>query len=305
MGPAVPAGEFGCRVHSVFAAALNLLLDDRRFVVTLLPAGAAEVPQGIRLASCAGFEAFGLTAGDRGRRLGSRLTLDGSTAEAQVVVELGAAVRLPPIGLPHLEPRDSSWRDGWWRCARRLAARQDCAGCALRLADLMDDTAMPGSILSRRLAEGARELGSCVRAGAVEGATRAAVRLLGLGEGFTPSGDDFLCGLAAALRCTDEGAAAEPRFGPAWESALALRLEATNVVSATFLTCAFAGSFAGALGDLATALAGSGPGASDLAPEAALDRLCAMGQSSGMDTATGFLFGLSVRTGAEMRRYAA
>lgn len=301
----MPAGEFGCRVHSVFAAALNLQVEGRRFLVTLLPAGAAEVPQGIRLASCAGFEAFGLTAGDRGRRLGSRLIIDRSTAEAQVVVELAAAARLPPIALPHLAPRESSWRDGWRRCARRLAALQDRAGSALRLADLMDAAATPRSILSRRLAEGARELGRCVRGGDVEGATRAAVRLLGLGEGLTPSGDDFLCGLAAALRCTGEGAAVRPRFGPAWESALALRLEATNVLSATFLTCAFAGSFAGALGDLATALAGSRPGASGLAPEAALDRLCAMGQSSGMDTATGFLFGLSVRTGAEMRRYAA
>lgn len=301
----MPAGEFPCRVHSVHAAALNLLVEGRRFLVTLLRADAAEVPQGIRLASRERLDAFGLAAGDRGRRLGGELSLDGATTGAQVVVELAAAVRRPRVALPHLSPRESGWRDGWRRCAGRLAALQDREGSALRLADLLDDTATPASLLSRRLAEAARELGSCVRAGEVEGATRAAARLLGLGEGLTPSGDDFLCGLAAALRCTGDGAPAHPQFGPAWESALAVRLEATNVVSATFLACALAGDFAGALGDLAASLADSRPEATGLAPEAALDRLCAMGHSSGMDTATGFLFGLSVRTGAEMRRYAA
>jgi hypothetical protein len=37
----------------------------------------------------------------------------------------------------------------------------------------------------------------------------------------------------------------------------------------------------------------------------AMSKVCAMGHSSGQDTATGFLFGLSIRTPAEMRRYAA
>jgi hypothetical protein len=79
-------------------------------------------------------------------------------------------------------------------------------------------------------------------------------------------------------------------------------LDRTTVVGATLLECAIAGSFSGALRNLALELAGRSIGDRAPALGAAMGRLCAIGHTSGMDTATGFLFGLSLRTGAETRR---
>ena len=156
---------------------------------------------------------------------------------------------------------------------------------------------MPSDALGGRLARAARALGHCIRARDAESAAATAARLIGLGTGLTPSGDDFLCGLLAALWCTSRESESDARFLAAWGAALATRLDATSVVSATLLECAIAGSFCGAIRDLTAELARGPADGRTAALGAAMDSLCAMGHSSGMDTAAGFLFGVSLQTG--------
>lgn len=108
---------------------------------------------------------------------------------------------------------------------------------------------------------------------------------MGLGSGLTPSGDDFLCGFLIAARCRIRP---DQPFLRDLNASLLARLPATNAISAAFLRCAAGGAAGGGLRHLAQALH-DGAGFRD-----ALASLCAFGHSSGMDLATGFLYGLSV-----------
>ena len=107
---------------------------------------------------------------------------------------------------------------------------------------------------------------------------RAARSLMGLGEGLTPAGDDWLVGTLAALH----------RLGQRWAFAdghLASVLvgeatERTTTIGAAFLAHALAGEFSEPARDLVTAE--SLPRA-----RAAAARLAAMGATSGADTLAG------------------
>jgi hypothetical protein len=301
IGPEVPAGDFTFHVHGVFESAVNLSVDRRRFLVTLVGTEADDQPQGIRLATSERFDAWPVRPGDQGRRIGQRLVFDGAASGRWPIVDLASAAVGGRREMAKLDSRDRAWNAAWAECACWLEARQEREGVALGLAALRGGAA-PADALGTRLASAGRALGDAIRAGTVDAAALAAARVIGLGTGLTPTGDDFLCGLLAALWCTRIAGTEDARFLAGWGAALATMLDRTTVVGATLLECAIAGSFSGALRNLAAELAGRRPGDRTLALGAAMARLCAMGHTSGMDTATGFLFGLSLRTGGEARR---
>jgi len=114
-----------------------------------------------------------------------------------------------------------------------------------------------------------------------------ATRLVGLGPGLTPSGDDLLVGIEAALH-----ALARPSAG-----FLALALDdvegRTTALAATLLRHAGAGEFAERLHTLLAALLGS----DEEAIPAAIDRAVAWGATSGTDCLLGVLIGLDVAAG--------
>jgi hypothetical protein len=124
-------------------------------------------------------------------------------------------------------------------------------------------------------------------AGDRSGAAKVAARLIGLGPGLTPSGDDVLVGIEAALH-----ALAHPSAG-----FLALAMadvdERTTDVAATLLRHAAAGEFAERLHTLLAALLGR----DDKTIPAAIDRAVAWGATSGTDCLLGVLIGLDVATG--------
>jgi hypothetical protein len=117
----------------------------------------------------------------------------------------------------------------------------------------------------------------------------AAIGLIGLGPGLTPSGDDFIAGALFAARLR---AAAEPRVDEtaAWlgRAVLAVLPGRTNRISAALLGDAAEGLGFAALHELCHALAGGEGGAID----AAARRLVAIGHSSGWDMLTGLLAGI-------------
>jgi len=112
--------------------------------------------------------------------------------------------------------------------------------------------------------------------------------LVGLGIGFTPSGDDFIAGALAA--CSLIGA----RLPRASRDALLARSStATTLPGSVLVSDAMDGSFPGYLRDFALCVAGdSRTGIADL--EAAVARAAKHGYSSGVDATTGFLLALTL-----------
>jgi hypothetical protein len=306
LGSEVPAGAFEFRVHSVFASAMNLAVKGRRGLLTLVGADADALPQGIRLATRERFADWPTPAGTRGRREGGALVFELADGEEPVIIDLPVALPAARRAPPRIDPGAERTREAWAACALHLDGMQAEKAAHLRLAALCG-TAPPPTLLGARLADAARELGTAVRVGDAGAAGRSAARVVGLGTGLTPSGDDFLCGLLAALWCTSREGDADRCFVVEWGSALANLLDATNAISATYLECAIAGCFPETLSALAAAFASNHAGRTHEDPRRALDGLCAVGHSSGVDTATGFLFGLWLRTDdddEETRRYA-
>jgi hypothetical protein len=105
----------------------------------------------------------------------------------------------------------------------------------------------------------------------------AARALIGLGEGLTPAGDDFLVGSLAILHRLTDGWPGSAAVAPALT---AHAVHASTTVGAAFLRHAVAGQFSEPLRDLAMAKTPS-------AARAAAATLARMGATSGADTLAG------------------
>ena len=105
------------------------------------------------------------------------------------------------------------------------------------------------------------------------------VRLIGLGGGLTPAGDDFLCGCLAGLELSGKG---DHPLTEALRREILLHLKDTNEISAAFLACACEGEFSEAV-----LFAARGAEAWDV-----LSAFDAIGHSSGWDTLWGIMYGM-------------
>jgi len=108
-----------------------------------------------------------------------------------------------------------------------------------------------------------------------------AAGLIGLGPGLTPSGDDLIGGALCALHATGRTDVAA-RLG-AW--ALRLAQSGTNRISHAHLACAAEGECAEAVNDAIVALVAGG--------EVDLDRIGAIGHTSGWDALAGAVLALA------------
>jgi len=106
-------------------------------------------------------------------------------------------------------------------------------------------------------------------------------RLLGLGIGLTPSGDDFLCGVLAAAAMRGYGCG----LPAALSSQILQKLDRTNCISGEFLRCACEGRFSRAVAGLPLAKS-----AGEIARS-----FSQIGHSSGADTLNGILFYFKAR----------
>lgn len=108
-------------------------------------------------------------------------------------------------------------------------------------------------------------------------------RMIGLGPGLTPGGDDFLCGVLAALILSGNF---EHPFACALKTHIFEHLADTNEISAAFLCCALDRQFSQAVNSLC------------LLPSA--EQICAsflaIGHSSGTDTLCGIVYLLKNRS---------
>ncbi|WUH96406.1 DUF2877 domain-containing protein [Spirillospora sp. NBC_00431] len=131
-------------------------------------------------------------------------------------------------------------------------------------------------------------------AGDLAGAVEAAERIVGLGPGLTPSGDDILCGLLVSLRLVG-GAVRGGRTGvwlAEWLGA-AVTADAgtrTTALAATLLHCAAAGGAGAEVAAVLRCVAGHEPPDAPTTGQA-VRRLLAVGHTSGTDLAHGVLAG--------------
>jgi hypothetical protein len=240
------------RVHSVFERAVNLLGADGR-LVTLHGPGPLAAPFAVALDERLPWRELepGIPVHREGRgclALGA-LRLDCSAARV-VVTSIGTGS----------DPR-------------ALAAALAGAPRSPAAASLASAIALEGR---RRLAEG-------LRRGDADRFVDGARRLIGLGEGLTPAGDDLLVGsLAVARRFRPDFLGENPGIGQALANTAR---EGTTLVAREFLLEALEGRFSEIVIALLTA-------ADVPRARAALDDLLELGATSGADTATGMRLAL-------------
>ena len=139
-------------------------------------------------------------------------------------------------------------------------------------------TLHPAAGLSSPRARAARAaLARAVSRRDADGFLEAARALIGLGEGLTPAGDDYLVGTLAVLHRLAGG---WPATGVTGRALRACTADATTTVGAAFLRQAIAGRFSEPLRDLAMT-------ESPVGARAAAAALARMGATSGADTLAG------------------
>ena len=252
------------RVHSVFRSAINLTAAGE--LVTIAPDEAGGLPNGILIAGRADFRTQGVRSG--------------------MVVEIDAAtVRIPDAGLVIRLADARPWSarmpaaDG-----RRWPARSTAAhALAHRDAHGTDADAATVGLLAMPVArEQLAEVGRAVVRIDRRAAAAAARPLVGLGPGLTPSGDDALAGMEAALHALGHPAAGF------LATALDDVADRTTTVSATLLRHAARGEFTERIHRLLAALLGE----DDAALPGAIERAVDWGATSGMDGLIGVFAGL-------------
>jgi len=241
------------RVHSVFDRALNLAWHDRR-LLTLQGPGPLLAPFAAALTRLPPSGA--VRPGARAWRLADTLAVD------DVILEWRSAV-----------VADTSMPESGAGPGRALSALRD------------HPQAETGAGLCSPLGHSARSLLTAgLRRRDAESFIEGARRLLGLGEGLTPAGDDCLVGtLAVVHRFCRSWLRGHPEIATSVGTAAAA---ATTAIAREFVSHALAGCFAESLIGLMTA-------ESPEAAERAVTRVLGTGATSGADTLCGMRLALA------------
>lgn len=257
-------GHRSARIHSVFRSAINLATAGE--LVTIAPDEAGGLPNGILVAGAADFQAQGI-------RAGMRVEID------------SASVCIPDVGLVIRLAHARAWSARMPAADGRRWPTRSAAVHALAHRDAQGtdaDAATVGLLAMPAARERLDEVSRAVVRADRRAAAAAARLLVGLGPGLTPSGDDALAGMEAALHALGHPAAGF------LAAALDDVTDRTTAVSATLLRHAARGEFAERLHRLLAALLGE----DDAALPGAIERAVAWGATSGMDGLVGVVAGL-------------
>ncbi len=288
MGSAFPDPPFDAVVHSVYPSALNLSVPDKNLLITLINDSTFLHPLSALVTGRDGtpvrFKRLGLERGmtavfgpEDAEFLGGRRISLRDAARCSAAREQPPAYR--------------SWKPGTVvRRGRLLAEMQRKAGCEINWDALTGPGFSPDSFstpFSERFIPAARRLFQAFRRDDGEAAFEAARPLVGLGQGLTPGGDDFLCGFALAAWTWRRAETAE------WMGRIAAYAGTpparTTDVSLSFLKLAAGSLFSRTLVNLASVSDAEADG--DTVWKEQLSAAGRMGHSSGLDAAAGFLYG--------------
>jgi len=279
IGSRVTRGPCGGRVEAVFAHACNVALDAGGLITVLAPQ-AGNVAHGIRLS--------------RGVRFESCLQRGMPVRIKEDRVEFGAGAAA--VTLAGARTWTSALRPGgcWWPRSMAGAAsargllRRDAAVCGSEFLAAVLKVARPATPLTAHIAPLLAALAGFTRARDCAGTLRHLAKLVGLGPGLTPAGDDFIIGWLAGLALR-AGGHPQREFLQDVCAGIAPLASATTTVSRQHLEDACALAFSERLADLCLAIGDAAPAA---ALEAAVAAQLQVGASSGADAAAGVLFAL-------------
>jgi hypothetical protein len=276
-----PAKWYSGRVGAIFHGACSVR-PRRGSLLTFLPAEAGKHPAAIGLDTNADFdfrhhlrsgEAVQCRAGIV-RFAGSELSIDLRTAKSWSSL-------IPDLRTDMSRPRSlRAWHGAW----RELLAHRDRGGFGALL------LSRSGDGLAGVARPAVSALFQTTRRNDAYLAAKAAERLVGLGPGHTPSGDDFLVGYLTGLRTSSGGTAARKSFLAELSSRVAHEAQATTETSRQYLRLAAEGRVAESVSDLAARI---GSGDSDEVVGTVSGRLFRMGHSSGVDVGMGLLMGIA------------
>ncbi len=278
VGDRVPARGNG-RVHSVFARACNIELQNGE-LVTLLKRERDAAPHGICLASEVADFTKWLGVGQHAHIADAALCLPA----AGMSIDLSEAPIWRGAVAPVATPYSAITQHALRRLRAMVIERAPQQGIAHALADAGATSALDRAFTAR-LRNTLPRLGRATERGDAGAARDAIARLIGLGPGLTPAGDDFLCGYLAALCSRAPCDAAVRGYVTAVAPALSPLLARTHAISRQMLHDAIQGRFARSLCEVTVAIAGKG----DLVDAAR--HLLSTGHSSGADALCGVLFG--------------
>ena len=271
---ALRRGEHGGRVHGAFARAINV--EARGGALWTLACRALGDGPGALVVDAAEFRAFGVVRGDGVRVHGSALMVG---ERLSIVLD---GVRPWECALPRWPDDDSRVACNLARAKREIEARIAATASA--------QTTLAAHA-SARLADRVDALADALREHDVDSLAERAVATIGLGPGLTPSGDDVLVGLLAALHVPGAPCEAMRGIGPRIAERAA---GGTNAVSAAALREAAQGRVREPVVVLLRALLHGGPDEVSRALAAVL----AIGATSGADIAVGVACALE----AQLRR---
>ena len=282
IGEAVPRENFDAVIHSVFDSAVNLRLEDEDRLLTLLVSDGYELPQGIRIWK-KDISLQTLTPGLHAAAKRGILRFDSSPLSVDMRSAPVWKCRIPELSLDLTSPViQQAWSATW----DMLNKEQRLKNTNLVADDLFQ--AGTGPSLSQRIRNPVTSLLASAEGFDLQGALRAAEKMIGLGPGVTPSGDDILIGFLAGLWSVAGQNRGLFAFIRSLGDELVHLAKGTSEISRTYIYHATRRQFSSALSHLAEAIA-TGNGVAASARSA-----MRIGHSSGMDSVTGLLMGLRV-----------
>jgi len=303
--PILRSPRLDWHVHSVFRQALNLEAGGR--LIAVAPQAAGGLPNGISVSGHPDFHA--LVVSERMAVTGSWPSFE--IADAGLRFDLARAWSWSPrLRAGTIDPHDGTIQRRVEVAAEVVAARAIRVGFAqcvtlLRpaLVGAAADARSGGSRPAPPSWEPAGASGSAASIGlhSIETLRRgladddlpavlqASDTLVGLGEGLTPSGDDLLVGLTAALRATGH-----PMAGPLSRHAAFRAVDSTTDIARVTLEHAARSEYAERIHDVLEAVARG----DDAALRLQVERALSWGASSGADTLLGVLIGLEAAAAA-------
>lgn len=286
----IPAGGCPATVHSVFDRAVNLVTP--LGLVTLLPKCRPLYPFSVRIDTDIPFPALGL------RPDMSAMLLPGEASAGTLRVDLTNALDTDLSVLERKElivPPDLS--DRLERLAGVIGEEGKPEGMAPLVFHLEEGSSadyaerFPHNHYTAFLLPRVRRLFDALHTGQIVEISAAAGAMAGCGPGLTPSSDDFLCGMMAAMLARGGARGRVLRtMGITQRMGCAARVK-TNVISGSFLIRSSQGLLSADVLDTVGQLFSNGPTQS---LESAASRVITFGETSGTDILSGIYFGAKI-----------
>ena len=286
----IPAGGCPATVHSVFDRAVNLVTP--LGLVTLLPNCRPLYPFSVRIDTDIPFPALGL------RPDMSAMLLPGEASAGTLRVDLTNALDTDLSVLERKElivPPDLS--DRLERLAGVIGEEGKPEGMAPLVFHLEEGSSadyaerFPHNHYTAFLLPRVRRLFDALHTGQIVEISAAAGAMAGCGPGLTPSSDDFLCGMMAAMLARGGARGRVLRTMDITQRMGCAARVKTNVISGSFLIRSSQGLLSADVLDTVGQLFSNGPTQS---LESAASRVITFGETSGTDILSGIYFGAKI-----------